>query len=361
MRKHKCIVLGPKAGMRKGEAEQKLRDVIKNKVGVTQKPAPDPGTTFRWFVESVYIPVCAGQWSDATAYHTTYNIRHYLISVYGDRALEDIDGTELQIFLNESAKQYAEGTVRAIYMRLRAIMKMARKKHYLQEDPAEDLKMPRTSAHPKPIVTKEQLAALLNAITNPMHKCLMMIGCFCALRTSEVFGLIWAACDGDSLSVKSTSWRLNFYANNAKNESSKSATPIPDVVRPYIEEWRTLCENTSPDALLFSRVVSKGRMKDQVAPFDPYQFMTRHIHPLAKQLGIPTELATFRVFRRTAATELQLYGTIKDVQSAARHENPTTTLKYYVQPIAESTRKAVNDRASDVLASDPNHKKRKDN
>lgn len=88
------------------------------------------------------------------------------------------------------------------------------------------------------------------------------------------------------------------------------------------------------------RSPEKGRLKGTVAPYDSCYFMVKKIHPIAVRLGIPKGLVTFRVFRRFAATEMQKFRTIKDLQSNLRHVSPVTTTRSYVQPIGESTRKA---------------------
>jgi integrase len=198
-----------------------------------------------------------------------------------------------------------------------------------------------------------QLAALFAAISDPMVKCLMAITMFCALRSSEVFGLIWSAYQGDILCISSTAWRSRFYPDNAKNDASRAPVPIPDAVRPYIDQWHALSVDTSPDALVFSYVPTKGRNKGKATPFDSYQFMQKEIVPIAEKLGIPVEMVNMRCFRRTAGTDMQKFGTIKDAQGMLRHDSPETTGRIYMEVIPESVRKAVNDRTSAVLACTP--------
>src|SRR6202045_282842 len=203
-RLHKCQVLGPKSQMRKWQAEDKLRDIVKTTHGVRQGSIPDPETTFSSFVDTVFFPMREGQWSPASRQTVPYSVRRYLVSVFGDRELSGIKETELQLFLNNFAKKYSSGTVVRAYTNLKAIMRMARKKRYIQEEPAEDLKLPRTHQQPTPTLSPEQLATLFTAIENPMDKCLMGIEIFCGLRSSEVFGLTWSSYYGDSLKVHST-------------------------------------------------------------------------------------------------------------------------------------------------------------
>ena len=52
---------------------------------------------------------------------------------------------------------------------------------------------------------------------------------------------------------------------------------------------------------------------------------------------------TFQVLRRTFATWMQKYGTIKDVQRMLCHSSPNLTVGVYMQAIPDSVKQAVND------------------
>jgi integrase len=352
-RVHKSVVLGPKSNLRKWEAEDKLRGIVKTTHGVRQGSIPDPETTFGSFVETIFFPMWEGQWSPATKQTMPYSVRHYLVSEFGDRALSDITETELQIFLNNFATHHSRGPVVRARTNLKAIMRMARKKRYIQEDPAEDLMLPRTYVQPTPTMPPEQLASLFAAIEDPMDKCLLAIAIFCALRSAEVFGLTWSSYYDGCLEVHSTSWKSIFYPDNAKTEASREPIPVADDIQVYIEQWCALCPDTSPQALMFSRIVTKGRNKGKVAPYDAFQFMCQRIKPIAVRLGIPPELASCMVFRRSAMTDLQKYGSVKDLQRFARHADAATTMNKYVKVIPMNVRKAANARTKDVLACTP--------
>jgi integrase len=78
--------------------------------------------------------------------------------------------------------------------------------------------------------------------------------------------------------------------------------------------------------------------------------MKYRIHPIARKLGIPTRLVTFQVLRRTAATDMQNFGGVKDAQSVLRHKTSQTTLDYYIQPVDGTAREAVEARSRAVAA-----------
>jgi integrase len=218
----------------------------------------------------------------------------------------------------------------------------------VQQKSKPDPKLSKTPKDPTPIMEIGQLAALFAAVVDPMDKCLFAIGVFCALRTAEVFGLIWSSYLIDQFRLSSTAWHHELYRDNAKTQPSRNPIPNPKLIRPYIVEWQSLCPDTSPDALIFPYTPKWGQYKGQVVPWDSYHFMSTRILPFALKLGIPANLVNFQVFRRTAMTELQDYGTIKDVQTLAlslRNVSPSATLKYYIQPISTN----FGGRFSDIL------------
>lgn len=190
----------------------------------------------------------------------------------------------------------------------------------------------------------------LYAITDPMDRCAFAIAVFCALRTSEVFGLTWGCCRGEYLAVEHTAFEGRLQANTVKTTDSRALVPIPDLVRPIIENWRSLCEDTNPDALLFA-TKGKGSRKGQQVPFESTNFMERRIYPIADKLKIPRRLVKFQVLRRTVCTDMQFHGTLKDAQTALRHQSVHTTANIYMQPVPKSVTSALNARTKAVFDS----------
>ena len=106
-----------------------------------------------------------------------------------------------------------------------------------------------------------------------------------------------------------------------------------------------MCKDTSPEALMFS---TNGRKGGRV-PRQAKNFLKWRIHPIAVKLGIPKELVTFQVMRRTLGTDLQQHGTMKDAQRILRHASIRTTANIYMQPIPASVMSAINSRTKAIL------------
>ena len=219
---------------------------------------------------------------------------------------------------------------------------------FLVEDPAEDLLMPDTRVVKKPKVEPRMILDLIESIPHPRDRALLAVGCFCGPRTSENFGLTWKSYADDHLIVYDTAYEGALYEGKVKTEDSRARIPIPHRIRPYIEAWRKVCPNTSPDALMFPthwQLKNKGL----AVPFRAKNFFRWKVWPISDKLGIPRNLCTFQVFRRTLGTDLKKHGTMKDAQAILRHKHIKTTAEVYMDHIPDSVRKAIDARTEAIF------------
>lgn len=351
--KTKRVVLGPKATMKKWEAEKKLEQIAATANGSGGKAGlallADDSVTFAWFVEERYLPMRRGRWRTATRKSTEFEIKRYLSGRFGSVPLRELDPFQLQIWLNKLAEGYSDAVVRHAFINLRAILNMARKLKFLAENPAEDLDMPETREVARPVISAEHICKLIDGVEDLRNRALLCIGLFCATRASETFGLTWKSYLGDRLLVQSTAFEGVLYEGKVKTRGSKTTVPLPEDIRPVIEAWKDVCEDTSPNALMFP-TFGRGKRAGTSVPFHSKNFLRCKIAPIAERLGIPKGLVTFQVMRRTLGTDMQGHGSLKDAQMVLRHSSITTTGNVYVQEIAESTVKAINARTRAVLS-----------
>jgi integrase len=345
------VVLGPKSELRKWEAEEKLQRIIREengKDGATPAPKADDSVTFGWFVTEKYLPMCRGRWRLPTKKKTEYEINKYLVEKFSKSPIRDLGMFELQVHLNKLAEGYSDSIVRHAFANTRSIMHLARKLKFIQDDPAEDLKMPQTKEIERPTMTAEQIVQLIDSIEDVHDLCLMSIALFCATRTSETFGLIWKSYAGNKLVPLGTAYEGRLYPGQLKTEESRNAVPIPKDVIPIIEAWRRVCPDPSPEALMFPTFGRRNR-KRQAVPRQAKNFMQSRIHPIADRLGIPRSLVTFQVMRRTLGTDMQDHGTMKDTQQILRHASIRQTADVYMQEIQASVRAAINSRTRAIF------------
>jgi integrase len=347
--KQRTKKIGPKSELTKFEAEDRLRQMIAADNATAPSLPADivpAQLTLRWFVENRYLPMMACR--ETTKKKTEYDIRRYVLRPFGDRLLKDIGLFELQTHLNKLAQNFSDSVVRKAYVNIRSIFNTAVDLDFIAKSPARRLNMPETRTPDKSLLPAATIMTLLEAVEDPMDKCVLAIGIFCGLRTAEVFGLTWECYRGDHLVIKSTAFEGRLQEHKLKTIDSRALVPLPELVQPIVRNWQALCADTTPTALMFSTIGKKSR-RGQKVPFDSTNFMERRIHPTADRLGIPRRLVTFQVMRRTVGTDLQFHGTLKDAQAALRHKNVTTTANVYVQPVAESVRTALNARTEAVF------------
>lgn len=352
VRRNKKVVLGLKSQLRKHEAEEKLREIIQQLNGKTPGGKaillPDDSVTFDWFVKEKYIPLRRGQWRVATRKTLVYEINHYLVDHFRGVPLREVGLFELQTRLNDLAEKFSDSIVRHAMANARSIMKVAHKLKYLTENPAEELRKPVTRVVAKPTLTHDQINRVIDKIEDPHDLCLMSVGLFLALRTSEAFGLQWKSYLGDQLVIQGTAFEGHLYPQ-VKTEESRNAIPVPDDIRPIIDGWRERCPDTSPEALMFP-TFGRGARTGIKVPRQARNFLKWRIFPITDKLGIPRKLVTFQVMRRTAGTDLQQHGTIKDAQALLRHADIKTTANVYMQQIPESVRAALDSRTRAIFA-----------
>ena len=343
--------IGPKSELTRFEAEERLRQMIAADNATSPSVPADVAPkqlTLAWFVVNRHLPMMACR--ATTKGKTQYEIGRYLLRQFGDRLLKEIGLFELQTHLNTLAQNFSDSVARHAYVNLRSIFNNAVELDFLAKSPAKRLHMPDTRTPDKTTLPAETIMQLLNATEDPMDRCVLSIGIFCALRTAEVFGLTWGCYEGDHLAIRSTAYEGKMQEHKLKNAESRALVPIPSLIQPIIATWHAAASDISHDALMFSTTGKRTR-KGQRVPFDSTNFMERRIHPVADRLGIPRRLVTFQVMRRTVGTDLQSHGTLKDAQAVLRHKSSVTTANVYMQPISEGVKAALNARAAAVFAS----------
>lgn len=348
------VVLGLKSELRKYEAEERLQEIIRRENGKENGvPAsnlrPDDSVTFEWFVTERYFPMRRGQWRPATKQKTEFEIKKYLVEKFRNVPLRNIGLFEMQTLLNGLAENFSESIVKHAFVNLRSIMRTAQKLKIISENPGEETKMPETREVSRPTISAEQIISLIDSIEDPHDLCLMSIGLFCATRTSETLGLQWKSYCGDKLVIHGTAYEGHLYAGKLKTKASRNAVPIPEDIQPIVDAWRQTCPDTSPEALMFPTLGRDQRIGKKV-PRQARNFLKWRIHSITDKLGIPRNLVTFQVMRRTLGTDMQHHGTMKDAQGILRHASITTTGNVYMQQIPASVMAAINSRTRAILA-----------
>lgn len=340
--------LGPISSLTKTKAREALSKLIVKALGVTG----DSRMTVSTFMEQRWQPLREGTWRPSTR-ATNMELFKVITDRFGNNALEDVDSVALQTWLNSIAKTRSGSTVKHCRIFLRSIFAEAYIQKYIDADPARLLKVPKLKAVQRPFLEMAEVQALLQAsmpfgiVTRDTS--LLRLFLTTGLRPSELFALKWKNIDlaKGTMSIVETVYRgkLRPYAKTSE-EGSVSELAIPP------EPLDALARQ-----LAIAQESDKGEPDDFVFPTESGGFwwkenyQRRVLNPLVKQAGIKNAV-NFQVLRRTTATHMLGYGTLKDVQATLRHHRAETTMNNYVQVVSSTVREA-GARLSEAMCAKP--------
>ncbi len=109
---------------------------------------------------------------------------------------------------------------------------------------------------------------------------------------------------------------------------------VPEPEKLVIEAWKSVCKDTSPEALMFS-TLERVKRKGQAVPRWGKNFLVLRVRPIVRKLGIPARLITFQVMRRTVRTDLKHHCSLEETQSVLQAVNSAASalLKGWEAPV----------------------------
>jgi integrase len=306
------------------------------------------------FYKDRFLPMKTN-WSEPHRVGFNYIMDRFILPRIGKLPICDIDKVMVQAVLNPLATRYSQSTLKHVRTKMVEVFEEAVEQEFITRNPATKTKIPAEARKPEqPILSELELIGIIDKLTDPRDLAIFMTGTFCALRTSEVFGLPWKNFHHESeigqsyFIVDQIAYRGKRY-QRTKNAASKSGVPIGEHTLTVLLQWQSECKDTSPDALMFPSTNRNGRGKVG-DPMYPGVWLQKRLQPLCNLLGIPFKV-NFRATRRTAASLVQAHGAaLATASSFLRHASVNTTASIYSKPIPESVKIAVNDYEDRVYA-----------
>jgi integrase len=341
VRRHKTVDLGPRATVKKWEAEKALQEIIDRATGATAKATS--AVSLRWFWENRYRPMREATWKESSRSRTVRNVENYVLAAFGDSRLDAIDKFQVQTHLNALAAKFSRSVVQKARVYLKAILEEAVEQDLLAKNPARRLEMPETRRPSARFLLESEIVELLAAATGRDRLILRMF-LILGLRPGELFALR----RDDRVSrcqIRIDESIAGGKAVAPKTEGSRASVWIPEAIARELDFHMETMEDQRPEAFLFA--ARGGR------PLDLCNFLNQRIKPTAARALKAMEAAgreipagflqgiNHQAFRRTCATYFQTVGTVKDAQAHLRHTTAAMTLGVYTQEIPESVRAAV--------------------
>lgn len=258
-------------------------------------------------------------------------LNRHLLPYFADWQLSDVRTPEIQVFVNQRARQYAPAVLYHIRATLSRVFASAREWGYADENPAAGVKLPQKRNIRSGVTFRPgDVRRIIDKLTEP-YRSMVVVAALTGMRSSELFALTWEDVD---FKRKQIQIRRSFYHGEfgpPKSRTSERVIPMCPTLTAVLERRRL---ESRPNALGLVFASNRGK------PYEPSSIVRRALRPTMKALGLPE--AGWRAFRRSVATAFsELREPVRTAQQVLGHSSPQTTLAIYTQSVEESQRRAV--------------------
>ncbi|MEO1769629.1 tyrosine-type recombinase/integrase [Candidatus Enterococcus ferrettii] len=271
---------------------------------------------------------------ESTYANYEYKLTHYVLSVLGDCALNELNKASGEKLLESLKRQQLRpATIQAIFRITKQCINAAIRKKLLKENPFTQISLPKLVKNNHQVLTKrEQKCLEMAALAEKNGKGLpTLLALHAGLRIGEIAALSWKDIDFDNkvIRVQSTFQRIfgvfdgkktQLLHSSSKTISSTRAIPMSQTIRRALLQQKT--ETNS------EFVVSR---KNQ--PMEP-RLITYHFHKIREKVQLVG--TNFHQLRHTFATRcLESQGDIVSVSALMGHSSTQMTLDTYAASMME--------------------------
>lgn len=322
-------VLGPKAKMTKGQAEDTLRKLIRQMEQGVVTPPSQKIFTFKEAADQ-YTTLKHMDWSKLNERNMNSLFKHHVLPFLGLYAVSDIKPTDIKEWIgNRAATGLSRSIVQKCLCHVRAVFEMLVEDDRLGKNPTRNQSLPKTKKPNAKFLELNEVQALLDAAED-WEYLVLKIMLVCGLRPSEAFGLRLDDLYDGKLRIDEGAVP-DQGISDTKTEEAQGFVPIPPSL--YVEITQYCAVNKITDAKAFLFPNEMGNMMNHK------NFLRRNLARLQKKAGLSG--VTHQALRRTVATHLQKHGPVKAAQKLLRHTNANTTMNHYVKDLDGDAVKAV--------------------
>jgi integrase len=328
-RRHRSKIVGEKSHMPKYQAGEELAKLLAPVNA--QSSHRDNRVSLSWFVMHRWRPTVEGNWGPSTR-KTNEGFVRAINAEFGETRLGELDGVDLQSWLNKLALEYSRSWVFHIYTYLRSICAAAADQDFLEKDPSRKLKRPKTRRPDGTILEWKEYQAVIDAAQKLRDQLAIKVAAGTGVRPGELFGFRWRSLEQlpngrHALKVTETVYKCKLRPW-AKTEGSADYVPLPKRLAAELQQYRYVTPFPRDGDFIFAN--SKGGVMDYE------NFEARILAPIRDKLGLSK--LHFQILRRTYASRAygERIGTLMDVQKQLRHARPDTTLMEYCKEIPDA-------------------------
>ena len=236
------IILGLVADMTLSEARSKIEGHVRE---IGSRPLSTTKLTFNEYWTHHYLPRHRVSWGEATESGYQAYLDAYLGPAFGNTLLAEIDAAMIATFFGKLRQKRTRWVVLKCWTLLKSILEDAVDDEFLLRHPMRKLPRPKTKIPNKPTLAGGLIAKVLDAVKeNAFVSAVLHIAAFCAVRTSEVFGLRWRSFRDDHFLIRDSAWNGKLLEDATKTGERRVA--IPPATRQAILRWRKYAKDTCP-------------------------------------------------------------------------------------------------------------------
>lgn len=248
----------------------------------------------------------------------------------------------------KKGEPYSPTSVQHHFSTLRNVLEYARRYHYIQSDPCQDLSQkekPHRRRKTVDFLNPQEARRFIECLENePLFwRCCMNVLITTGLRRGECLGLQWGDIDGDNLTMtvsRNVTVDKNspdkIFIGSTKTEeirtvaiSKRVCGLLMELKREQFNKYGALL----PSAFVFC---SDSNPYKPLYPTEPTRWQRRFVERNGLSKVSPHDL------RHTAATlALESGADLKQVQELLGHKDPSTTLSFYAGVTEEAQRRTV--------------------
>jgi integrase len=190
------------------------------------------------------------------------------------------------------------------------------------------------------LVTPHQTLEIIQGLTKPLHRILVLTCAATALRASELLALRWSDLLWDEERIAVTKRWSYGKDGPAKTRKSEGHVPLHPVLATQLKEWRRQTTYATDTDFVFPSLKKEG-----CVPLSPAVFVADHLRPAAIAAGVkiePGQRFGLHNLRHSLSSWLVNKAKVepKTVQSILRHSRIQTTLDLYTQGDSDETKAA---------------------
>lgn len=255
--------------------------------------------------------------TNKTYFSYEMRLRVHILPILGNLKMKDISLNHYNNLLNNLLnKKNAKSGINIILMVFKSIMKDARKKKIIQNNPLEGIAKLKTSDPVERYWSRLEVGQFLRANFNHPLYPLFLVAANTGMRLGELAGLCWDRIDFVSNLITITRSRDRFGLHEHTKTNTKRFVPMNPEVR---EILTILLKKQLNLKFVFA--------KDAGTPIN-VQHVYRHFHNAQKKAGF-TEMLPFHGLRHTFSSQFMMSGkSIWDLQKILGHSSVKMTNRY---------------------------------